>query len=43
MAKESTNINLNPTLKKKAQELLKAIPFEIKRDVFNAEILTTLE
>lgn len=64
MAKVSTNIKLDPILKKKAQELLKdlgmdlttavtiflrqtvreqAIPFEIKRDVFNAETILALE
>ena len=63
MAKVSTNINLDPVLKKNAQELLKdlgmdlttavtiflrqtvreqAIPFEIKRDVFNAETIAAL-
>ena len=64
MAKVSTNINLDPTLKKNAQELLKdlgmdlttavtiflrqtvreqAIPFQIKRDVFNSETVAALE
>lgn len=64
MAKVSTNINLDPILKKNAQELLKdlgmdlttavtiflrqtvreqAIPFEIKRDVFNTETILALE
>ncbi|HEL0009254.1 TPA: type II toxin-antitoxin system RelB/DinJ family antitoxin [Streptococcus equi subsp. zooepidemicus] len=63
MAKVSTNINLDPVLKKNAQELLKdlgmdlttavtiflrqtvreqAIPFEIKRDVFNADTIAAL-
>lgn len=63
MAKVSTNINLDPVLKKNAQELLKdlgmdlttavtiflrqtvreqAIPFEIKRDVFNTDTIAAL-
>lgn len=63
MAKVSTNINLDPTLKKNAQELLKdlgmdlttaitiflrqtvreqGIPFEIKREIPNAQTIEAL-
>ena len=63
MAKVSTNINLDPTLKKNAQELLRdlgmdlttaitiflrqtvreqGIPFEIKREIPNAQTIETL-
>lgn len=63
MAKVSTNINLEPTLKKSAQELFsdlgldlttavtlflkqavreQAIPFEIKREVPNAETIAAM-
>ena len=63
MAKVSTNINLDPTLKKNAQELLRdlgmdlttaitiflrqtvreqGIPFEIKREIPNAQTIEAL-